>query len=277
MSKPFTNASFKAFKKKGEKITMMTTYDFSSASLCREAGIDTLLVGDSLGMVMLGYNDTLSVTMADMIHHTKAVRRGAPEGFVIADMPYLSYHISAKDAVKNAGRLIQEGGANAVKIEGGRGFSKVIGKLIHAQIPVIGHLGLTPQSVNAFGGYKVQAKDDASIQILVEDALALEALGVSAIVLECIPPDVAAHLTQALQIPTIGIGAGPQVDGQVLVFHDALGLYDRLKPKFVQQFADGKSVLLEGLKAYQDAVKTSAFPKAEHTFANADIDLQRLY
>jgi 3-methyl-2-oxobutanoate hydroxymethyltransferase len=275
--KPFTNASFIEYKERNEKITMMTAYDYLTAQLCELAGVDTLLVGDSLAMVVLGYDDTLQVTMEDMLHHVKAVRRGAKTSFVIADMPYMSYHLSVDEAVKNASRFIKEAGANAVKLEGGREFSEVIVKILRAQIPVIGHLGLTPQSVNAFGGYKVQAKAVGEIETLIDDALALEALGVSAIVLECIPPDVAERLSQLLKIPTIGIGAGVDVDGQVLVFHDAMGLYDRLKPKFVKQFAQVQPLLLQGLKDYCEEVKSSSFPKAEHTFKKTDHNLEKLY
>lgn len=273
----FTNTSFRQFKAQGIPIAMMTAYDYTSGLLCAAAGVDVLLVGDSLAMVMLGHEDTLSVTMDDMLHHVKAVRRGAPESFIVADMPYLSYHISVEEAVRNAGRMMAQGRANAVKIEGGCEFSDVIHGLIRAQIPVVGHLGLTPQSVNAFGGYKVQGKHQAAVSKMIEDAKQLEAAGVSAIVLECVPPDVARKLTEILTIPTIGIGAGSEVDGQVLVFHDALGLYQRMQPKFVKRFANGYQVLEEGLKAYVKEVKQRQFPDEQYQFANSDMDLDTLY
>ncbi|MCK8061031.1 MULTISPECIES: 3-methyl-2-oxobutanoate hydroxymethyltransferase [unclassified Fusibacter] len=277
MKKRFSNQSFSLMKTNGEKISMMTAYDYSSAKLSDQAGMDTLLVGDSLGMVMLGYDDTLKVTMQDMIHHAKAVRRGAPEGFMIVDMPYLSYHISVEESVRNAGRLVTEAGANAIKLEGGKQFLPAIKAILHAQIPVIGHLGLTPQSVNAFGGYKVQAKEKEAAKLLLEDALALQEAGVSAIVLECIPPDIAKWVSQSLVIPTIGIGAGSDVDGQVLVFHDVLGIYDKISPKFVKQYAQLGNLMKEALTNYHNEVKTGEFPKEEHSFKPSDVELETLY
>lgn len=277
MKKRFSNQSFSLMKTNGEKISMMTAYDYSSAKLSDQAGMDTLLVGDSLGMVMLGYDDTLKVTMQDMIHHAKAVRRGAPEGFMIVDMPYLSYHVSVEESVRNAGRLVTEAGANAIKLEGGKQFLPAIKAILHAQIPVIGHLGLTPQSVNAFGGYKVQAKEKEAAKLLLEDALALQEAGVSAIVLECIPPDIAKWVSQSLVIPTIGIGAGSDVDGQVLVFHDVLGIYDKISPKFVKQYAQLGNLMKEALTSYHKEVKTGEFPKAEHSFKPSDVELETLY
>lgn len=273
----FNNTSFRQYKDQGMPIAMMTAYDYTSALLCEAAGVDVLLVGDSLAMVMLGHEDTLSVTMEEMLHHVKAVRRGAPKGFIVADMPYLSYHISLERAIENAGRMLSEGRANAVKLEGGRAFADVIKGILRAQIPVVGHLGLTPQSVNALGGYKVQGRLKEDVAALIDDAKALEALGVSAIVLECVPPDVAQRLSQILKIPTIGIGAGAQVDGQVLVYHDALGLYDRLRPKFVKTFSNGHDALLQGLKSYVSQVKDKTFPEARHQFAPSEVDLDQLY
>lgn len=277
MKKPFTNLSFKALKEANEPITMVTAYDYTSALLCDKAGVDTLLVGDSLAMVMLGYDDTLAVTMDDMVHHCKAVRRGAPTGFVIADMPYLSYHVDIAQSVRNAGRLISEGRANAIKLEGGSEFLPVIKAILHAQIPVIGHLGLTPQSVNAFGGYKVQGREIAAAKKLIEDALALEQAGVSAIVLECIPPDIAKLLSNQLVIPTVGIGAGVDVDGQVLVFHDMLGLYDKIEPKFVKRYANVGEAMVTGLATYCQEVKARTFPDDKHTFKASEIDIKQLY
>lgn len=277
MPKSFNNLSFQTMKEKGEKITMITAYDYTSALHAEAAEIDTLLVGDSLGMVMLGYEDTLSVTMEDMIHHTKAVRRGAKDAFIIADMPYMSYHITTHEAVKHAGDLITKAGANAVKLEGGADFIPVIKAILHAQIPVIGHLGLTPQSVNAFGGYKVQAKQEEEAKRLLNDAKALEEAGVSAIVLECIPPDLAQKVSENLSIPTIGIGAGLGCDGQVLVYHDVLGLYDRLTPKFVKPYASLGESIQKALKAYHLEVKQGQFPDEAHTFKASSLDLDRLY
>lgn len=277
MKKPFTNLSFKVLKEANEPITMVTAYDYTSALLCDKAGVDTLLVGDSLAMVMLGHDDTLAVTMEDMVHHCKAVRRGAPTGFVIADMPYLSYHIDVAQSVRNAGRLITEGRANAIKLEGGSEFLPVIKAILHAQIPIVGHLGLTPQSVNAFGGYKVQGREIAAAKKLIDDALALEQAGVSAIVLECIPPDIAKLLSNQLAIPTVGIGAGVDVDGQVLVFHDMLGLYDKIEPKFVKRYANVGEAMVKGLTSYCQEVKARVFPSAEHTFKASDIDIKQLY
>jgi 3-methyl-2-oxobutanoate hydroxymethyltransferase len=277
MKKRFSNQSFSLMKTSGEKITMMTAYDYSSAKLSAQAGIDTLLVGDSLGMVILGYEDTLAVTMEDMIHHTKAVRRGAPDGFVITDMPYLSYHISVEESVKNAGRLVKEASANAVKLEGGVSFLPDIKAILRAQIPVVGHLGLTPQSVNAFGGYKVQAKEKEAAKGLLEDALALQEAGVSAIVLECIPPNIAKWVSESLDIPTIGIGAGVDTDGQVLVYHDVLGIYDRMSPKFVKQYTNLGKLAVEALCQYHQEVKSGVFPDKEHSFKESDVEVETLY
>ncbi len=277
MNKPFTNTSFKAYKAKGEKITMLTAYDYTSAHLVETAGVDTILVGDSLGMVVLGYDDTLKVTMDDMISHTAAVRRGAPNTFIVADMPYLSYHIDIKESVRNAGDLITKGGANAVKVEGGAWVVDTVKAIINAQIPVVAHLGLTPQSVNALGGFKVQGKGEEAAKQLIEDAKALEAAGASALVLECIPPNLAKAVSAAIGIPTIGIGAGVDCDGQVLVFHDMLGIYDKMSPKFVKRYVDARTPMLTGLQNYIDEVKSSTFPAAEHTFKPLDVDLEKLY
>lgn len=256
---------------------MLTAYDFTMARLLDEAGVDTILVGDSLGMVMLGYEDTLKVTMADMIHHTKAVARGRKQAFLVADMPFLSYHVSVEKAIENAGRLITEGGAQAVKMEGGYDILDKIEGVIKAQIPVVGHLGLTPQSVNKFGGFKVQGKDEAAARQIIDEALALEAAGVVAIVLECIPEKLATLISEKLQIPTIGIGAGAGCDGQVLVLQDFLGLYGEFLPKFVKRYALLGEQIQEATKAYIADIEEGTFPAKEHTFSMDETLLEKLY
>ena len=272
-----TTSWFASAKQNKEKITMLTAYDYSTAKLLDQAGIDSILVGDSLGMVMLGYDSTLKVTMEDMIHHTKAVVRGTSEAMVIADLPFLSYHISVEEAVRNAGRLIQEGGAQAVKLEGGREMIPVIEAIIRAQIPVVGHLGLTPQSVNVFGGYKVQGKELEDAKAIIEDALLLQEAGVFAIVLECVPEKLSEIITQELDIPTIGIGAGSVCDGQVLVVQDMLGTFTDFKPKFVKNYGNIGNVTKEAVAAYIDEVKKGDFPEKEHTFSMKEEILNKLY
>lgn len=230
----FTVNSFK--EKKGKsKISMLTAYDYSMAKIMDEAGVDTILVGDSLGMVVLGYDSTLKVTMDDMVHHTRAVARGVKDAFIVGDMPFLSYHVSVEEAVRNAGRLVQEGGAHGVKLEGGEEILPMIEGILRAQIPVIGHLGLTPQSINLMGGFKVQGKDMEVARKIIDDALLLEKAGVSAIVLEAIPAKLAQLITEKLTIPTIGIGASAGCDGQVLVVNDMLGMFSDFTPKFVKK------------------------------------------
>ncbi len=272
-----TTSWFAKAKLEGEKITMLTAYDYSTAKLIDQAGIDSILVGDSLGMVMLGYDSTLQVTMEDMIHHTKAVAKGTSEAMVIADLPFLSYHISVEEAVRNAGRLIQEGGAQAVKLEGGREMVPAIEAIIKAQIPVVGHLGLTPQSVNVFGGYKVQGKELEDAQKIIEDALLLQEAGVFAIVLECVPEKLSEIITKKLKIPTIGIGAGNVCDGQVLVVQDMLGTFTDFKPKFVKTFGNIGANTKDAVKEYIEEVKNTEFPGKEHTFSIKDEILEKLY
>jgi 3-methyl-2-oxobutanoate hydroxymethyltransferase len=250
----------------GEKITMLTAYDYSVARLFDEAGVNVLLVGDSLGMVMLGYPDTLSVTMDDMVHHTAAVARGAQDAFVLGDMPYMSYQVSTEQAVRNAGRLVTEGRAQGVKLEGGAAFVPEIRAMVRASIPVCGHLGLTPQSLNAFGGFKVQGKSAAPAIGIVEDALALEDAGCFMVVLEGIPAELAAFVTERLSIPTIGIGAGAGCDGQVLVYQDMLNMFGDLHPKFVKVMADVGAAMKAGVGAYIDETRAGAFPGAEHGY-----------
>ncbi len=254
----------------GEKISMLTAYDYSTACLMDQAGINCILVGDSLGMVMLGYEDTLSVTMEDMIHHTAAVARGAKNAFVIGDMPFMSYQASVYDAVTNAGRLVKEGRANAVKLEGGAAVCPMIKAISEASIPVVAHLGLTPQSINAFGGFKVQGKGDEAALKLIDDAKKIEEAGACMLVLECIPQKLAAYITKILTIPVIGIGAGAGCDGQVLVYQDMLAMYSDFTPKFVRKFADVGSLMKEGFKAYIDAINSGEFPAKEHSFVTDD-------
>ena len=256
-------------KEQGEKISMLTAYDYSTAKLMDQAGINSLLVGDSLGMVMLGYEDTLSVTMEDMIHHSRAVANGAQNALVVTDLPFMSYHISIPEAVANAGRLIKEGHSAAVKLEGGEAFSKTIQAITRASIPVMGHIGLTPQSIHAFGGFKVQGKTIEAAQKILQDALAVEKAGAFAIVLEAIPADLAALITKKLTIPTIGIGAGNQTDGQVLVYQDMLGMYGEMQPKFVKRYADLGAEMNSAIQHYKPEIQQEQFPAAEHTFCIA--------
>lgn len=277
MKSKFTVSSFLKAKSNGEKISMLTAYDYSMAKLIDEAGVDTILVGDSLGMVVLGYEDTLKVTMEDMIHHCKAVSRGAKSSMVIGDMPFLSYHISVEEAVRNAGRLIKEGGAHAIKLEGGADVLEQIKAIVKAQIPVIGHLGLTPQSVNMFGGFKVQGKSESQAQQIINDALELEKAGVSAIVLECVPEDLAKIITSKLRVPTIGIGAGKHCDGQVLVIQDMLGMFTEFTPKFVKKYADLKETITDVVTAYKQDINNQVFPGKEHTFSIKSEVLEKLY
>lgn len=266
-------------KKSGDKITMLTAYDYSTAKLADEAGVNTILVGDSLGMVMLGYEDTLSVTMEDMLHHTKAVTRGAKNALVVADMPFMSYQTSVYDAVVNAGRLIKEGRAQAVKLEGGAAVAEQIRAICDAQIPVVAHLGLTPQSVNAFGGFKVQGKTAERAKQLIEDAKIVEKAGAFAVVLECIPAPLAEKITESINIPTIGIGAGAGCDGQVLVYQDMLGMFGGFTPKFAKRYENVGEIMVNAFKKYIDEVKTGVFPSEEHSFKLSDAvksELERL-
>lgn len=272
-----TTATFIDKKGKREKITVLTAYDFSMAKLLDGAGVDCLLVGDSLGMTMLGYEDTLSVTMDDMVHHTKAVKRGVKNALVVADMPFLSYHISDEEAVRNAGRLIKEAGANAVKLEGGMVVKTRIEAILAAQIPVMGHIGLTPQSVNVFGGFKVQGKSEEQAKRLIEEAKMLEQIGCFSIVLECVPEKLATLISEQLQIPTIGIGAGAGCDGQVLVIQDMLGMYTEMTPKFVKQYANLKSNITSAVEVYCSEVRNGDFPEEKHTFKIDEEIINKLY
>ena len=272
-----TITTFQQQKQAKDKITMLTAYDYSMAKLIDSTGINGILVGDSLGMVMLGYEDTLSVTMEDMIHHTKAVTRGAKNALVVGDMPFMSYQTSTYDAVYNAGRLMKEGRCQAVKLEGGATVCEQIKAITAASIPVMGHLGLTPQSVNAFGGFKVQGKDEANAKRILQDAKDIESAGAFAVVLECVPAKLADLITKELSIPTIGIGASAGCDGQILVYQDMLGMYADFKPKFVKRFASVGEVMQNGIKAYIDETKKGTFPAPEHTFKIDDEVINKLY
>ncbi len=255
-----------ALKRKGEPITVVTAYDFPTARLADEAGVEVLLVGDSVGTVLLGYDSTLPVTMDDMLHHTKAVARARTTAMVVGDMPFMSYQVSAEQAVLNAGRLVQEGGADAVKLEGGARVVEAARRIVEAGIPVMGHLGLTPQSVLAFGGYKVQARGEADQERLIADAKALEAAGCFAVVLEGIPAKLGALVSRELQIPTIGIGAGVQCDGQVLVTHDLMGLFHGHTPKFVRRYAEVGDVMRDAYARYVADVKARRFPSDAESY-----------
>lgn len=272
-----TVLTFAEAKGKGEKLTMLTAYDYSTAKLIDGAGIDAILVGDSLGNVMLGYEDTLSVTVEDMIHHGAAVSRGAKEALVVIDMPFLSYQTSVYDAVVNAGRLMKEGRAGAVKLEGGEAVCPQIKAITDAGIPVMAHLGLTPQSINAFGGFKVQGKTEAAAKKLIEDALAVQEAGAFALTLECVPDKLARLITNKLAIPTIGIGAGNGCDGQVLVYADMLGMFSDFTPKFVRRFAETGQVMTDAFKAYIAAVKDGSYPEEKHTYKIDDDVIEKLY
>ncbi|MBO5105135.1 MAG: 3-methyl-2-oxobutanoate hydroxymethyltransferase [Ruminococcus sp.] len=263
-------------KQSGEKITMLTAYDYTTARIEDECGVNSILVGDSLGMTMLGYDNTLPVTMEDMIHHTKAVTRGARNAFVVADMPFMSYQTSVYDAVVNAGRLIKEGGASAVKLEGGAEVCEQIKAIVDSSIPVVAHLGLTPQSVNAFGGFKVQGKTYDRAKQIIDDALKIQEAGACAVVLECVPSKLAEIISRKLVIPTIGIGAGKGCDGQVLVFQDMLGLTTGHTPKFAKVFADAGEIFRKGFKAYIEEVQNGDFPSEEHTFSIDDSIIEKL-
>ncbi|MBN1521065.1 MAG: 3-methyl-2-oxobutanoate hydroxymethyltransferase [Candidatus Aureabacteria bacterium] len=251
-------------KEKKEKICALTAYDFSFASVLDEAGIDIILVGDSLGMVVLGFSSTVYVRMEDMLHHLKAVKRGAKKSFVVCDMPFMSYTVSTEEAIRNAGKLVQEGGADAVKIEGGRDVCETVKRICQCEIPVMGHVGLNPQKILKMGGYFVQGKDNS--QEVIQDALAIEEAGAFSVVVECVPEEVAKEMTEKLKIPTIGIGAGRYVDGQILVLNDILGLNKAFKPKFVKTYEDFYTQALKAVKSYIEDVKEQRFPQDDNVY-----------
>ena len=271
-----TVLTFKQAKESGTKLTMLTAYDYSTAKLIDAAGVNSILVGDSLGNVMLGYEDTVSVTMEDMIHHGAAVARGAKNALVVIDMPFMSYQTSVYDAVVNAGRLMKEGRANAVKLEGGAEVTEQIKAITAAGIPVMAHIGLTPQSINAFGGHKVQGKTEEAAQKILNDARAVEQAGAFAVVLEGIPAKLASYITKELSIPTIGIGASADCDGQVLVYQDMLGMYSDFTPKFVKKFANIGEVMTTAFRQYIDEVNSGAFPAEENCYAISDEIIEKL-
>ena len=262
-----TVSTFLAAKQKHEKLTMLTAYDYSTAKLVNAAGINSILVGDSLGNVILGYEDTISVTMEDMIHHSKAVSRGAGDCLLVVDMPFMSYQTSVHDAMVNAGRLMKEGRADAVKLEGGTKICPQIEAITSAGIPVIAHLGLTPQSVNVFGGYKVQGKTEETAKQLIEDAFAVQKAGAFCVLLECVPAELAKLVTELLDVPTIGIGAGNNCDGQVLVNQDMLGMFNDYVPKFVKQFAKVGELMINAYRQYDEEVKNGVYPEEKHGYA----------
>lgn len=272
-----TVTTFAQAKEKGEKLTMLTAYDYSTAKLIDEAGVNSILVGDSLGNVVLGYEDTVSVTMEDMIHHGAAVARGAKDALVVIDMPFMSYQTSVYDALVNAGRLMKEGRAGAVKLEGGKEVCPQIKAIVEAGIPVCAHIGLTPQSINAFGGFKVQGKSEEAAKKLLEDAKAVEEAGAFAVVVEGVPRKLADIITQKLTIPTIGIGAGNGCDGQVLVYQDMLGMFSDFAPKFVKRYAQIGEVMKEAFRNYINEVQSGAFPAQEHEYSVDDSVIEKLY
>ncbi len=272
-----TTAVFRTKKSEGWPISMLTAYDYPLAQLVDEAGIDAILVGDSLGNVVLGYNSTIPVTMDDMIHHTKAVTRGVNRAMVVADMPFLSYHVSTADAIRNAGRLMQEAGAQAVKLEGGHEVADTIKAITDAGIPVMGHLGLTPQSVHQMGGYKVQGKDEEAAQKLLADARAVEEAGAFSLVLECVPSPLAKLITSKLGIATIGIGAGADCDGQVLVTHDLIGLVGGFSPKFAKRYINVREDIKGAMQTFRQEVEEKSFPAGEHQFGMDEEVIKKLY
>jgi 3-methyl-2-oxobutanoate hydroxymethyltransferase len=266
----------KEMKSKGEKIVMVTAYDYSTARIIDETGIPLILVGDSLGMVVLGYDSTIPVTMEDMLHHTQAVVRGTQKALVIGDLPFMTYQVSVEDALRNAGRMIKEAGAQAIKLEGGITVAEKVRRIVDAGIPVMGHIGLTPQSVNQLGGYRIQGKTPATARKLLEDAVALDQAGAFAVVLETVPGSLAALITRKISIPTIGIGAGPGCDGQVQVINDILGSYTDFVPKHAKQYVKLSDIIRNALSKYQNEVKTGVFPAEKHSFTMDETVLEEL-
>jgi 3-methyl-2-oxobutanoate hydroxymethyltransferase len=261
-----TIVEIQKMKIEGKKITVLTAYDYPFAKLLDEAGVDIILVGDSLGMTILGYDNTLPVTVEDMIHHTKAVKKGIKRSLLIADMPFMSYQVSIEDALENAGRLIKEGGAEAIKLEGGVVMQETVASIVEIGIPVMGHIGLTPQSIHKFGGYKVQGRKPFQAKEIIEDAKALEDAGVFSIVLEGIPLELAKEISKILKIPTIGIGAGPFCDGQIMVIHDLIGLSDEFKPRFIKRYIEINEIIKNAVKEYIKDVVVGDFPGEDHSY-----------
>jgi 3-methyl-2-oxobutanoate hydroxymethyltransferase len=274
--KKMTLVDIQAMKREGKKITMLTAYDYPMALLEDRAGIDIILVGDSLGMTVLGYENTLPVTMDEMIHHTKAVTRGAKYPLIIGDMPFMSYNTSEREAIINAGRFMKEGGADAVKLEGGVSVKDIVRAIVKAGIPVMGHIGLTPQTISMLGGFKVQGKDAQAAQKIIDDALLLEDAGAFSILLEAIPGLIAKKITEHLKVPTIGIGAGVHCDGQVLVVHDLLGLFDRFTPKFAKRYVNLSEQMIKAFESYREEVQKGIFPSDQHSFHIDEKELERV-
>jgi len=272
-----TIPQYREMKEKQQKIRMVTAYDYPTALLVDRTDIEMVLVGDSLGMVVLGYDGTVPVSMDEMIHHIKPVVRGAKNTLIVGDMPFMSYNVSIEKAIENAGRIMKEGGADCVKLEGGVAMAQTVKAIVDAGIPVMGHIGLTPQTASQLGGFKVQGKDTAAAERMIIEAQTLEEAGAFSIVLEAIPAPLAKLITEKISIPTIGIGAGVDCDGQVLVLHDLIGLFDRFTPKFVKKYADVGSEILKALETYSAEVKNGQFPGPEHSFAMKDDVLKRLY
>jgi len=274
--KKITPVDVQAMKNEGKKISMLTAYDYPMALLEDRAGIEIILVGDSLGMTVLGYENTIPVTMDEMIHHTKAVTRGAKYALVIGDMPFMSYNTSEREAILNAGRFIKEGGADAVKLEGGASVKDVVRAIVRAGIPVMGHIGLTPQTISMLGGFKVQGKDAQAAQRIIDDALLLEDAGAFSVLLEAIPAPIAKRITERLKVPTIGIGAGVHCGGQVLVVHDMLGLFDRFTPRFVKRYVNLSELMLKAFASYKEEVLKGEFPTDEHSFHIDEKELSKI-
>ena len=274
--KKITPVDIQAMKREGRKITMLTAYDYPMALLEDRAGIDIILVGDSLAMTVLGYENTLPVTMDEMIHHTKAVARGAKHALILGDMPFMSYNCSEREAILNAGRFMKEAGADAVKLEGGASVKETVRAIVKAGIPVMGHIGLTPQTISMLGGFKVQGKDAKGAQKIIDDALQLEEAGAFSVLLEAVPAPIAKMVTERLSVPTIGIGAGLHCDGQVLVVHDMLGLFDRFTPKFAKRYINLSEPILKAFETYIDEVRKGAFPTDQHSFHIDEKELSKI-
>ncbi len=274
--KKVTPVDIQAMKKQGKKITMLTAYDYPMALLEDRAGIDIILVGDSLAMTVLGYENTLPVTMDEMIYHTKAVVRGAKHSLILGDMPFMSYNTSDREAIINAGRFLKEGGADAVKLEGGASVKEIVRAIVKAGIPVMGHIGLTPQTISMLGGFKVQGKDAQAAQKIIDDALSLEEAGAFSVLLEAVPAPIAKMVTERLAVPTIGIGAGIHCDGQVLVVHDMVGLFDRFTPKFAKKYVNLSELILKAIDSYREEVLKGEFPTDQHSFHIDEKELSKI-
>ncbi len=274
--KKITPVDVQAMKRQGKRIAMLTAYDYPTALLEDRAGIEIILVGDSLGMTVLGYENTVPVTMEEMIHHTKAVSRGAKVALIIGDMPFMSYNASEREAILNAGRFMKEGGADAVKLEGGASVKETVRSIVKAGIPVMGHIGLTPQTISMLGGFKVQGKDAQAAQKIIDDALSLEDAGAFSVLLEAVPAPIAKRVTERLNVPTIGIGAGVHCDGQVLVVHDMLGLFDRFTPKFAKRYVNLSELMLKAFDSYREEVSQGTFPTDQHSFHMDEKELSKV-